>query len=107
MSLPAIRLRYIGQGAAAQHWVAGWPAEDHDEPDQEVAVQKVASGLYDVVGSADEDRDLSQRAQRKLERAADAAEPRQAVLAGDPLPGAEVDENARSTAAGTSEPSGG
>jgi len=36
-------LRYIGQGK----YVVGWPAADHDEPDEKLAKQKIKSGLYE------------------------------------------------------------
>ncbi len=39
------KLRYIGEGS----WVPTWPASDHEEPDEDLAIEKVESGLYEVV----------------------------------------------------------
>ncbi len=39
------RLRYVGADPSTD-WLPGWPASDHDEPDETVAAEKGASGLY-------------------------------------------------------------
>ena len=39
------RLIYTGDDPATQ-WIAGWPASDHDDEDEERVTAKVASGLY-------------------------------------------------------------
>lgn len=44
-----MRLTYHGPEQTADGALPlpeGWPAADHDEPNQEVAAAKVASGLY-------------------------------------------------------------
>ena len=43
------RLRYTGADPAEVGLVPlpeGWPAEDHDEPDDELRERKLASGVY-------------------------------------------------------------
>lgn len=43
-----MELKYIGQGhgLGAIPLPEGWPAQDHDEPDEAVAKAKVESGHY-------------------------------------------------------------
>lgn len=44
-----MKLIYIGKEVpigSAVPLPEGWPAEDHDEPDRDLADAKVASGLY-------------------------------------------------------------
>lgn len=31
----------------------GWPAEDHDEPDDRVAAAKLATGMYEAAGAVE------------------------------------------------------
>lgn len=76
-----IRLRYMGDGPEVQHWIAGWPAEDHDEDDPKRAALKIASGLYKAVVLPD--TDLSKAAQKRLEKAAAAGEEHNAAREGD------------------------
>jgi hypothetical protein len=44
-----MRLVYLPEGDPNEHqqFVPTWPASDHDEPDAELARQKIASGLYE------------------------------------------------------------
>jgi hypothetical protein len=46
-------LRYVGPpaGRGVPPLPEGWPAQDHEEPDPDVAGRKLASGLYQPAGS--------------------------------------------------------
>lgn len=46
-----MKLIYLGTDTASD-WVAGWPAADHEDDDEERAAAKVASGLYRRDGAA-------------------------------------------------------
>lgn len=48
-----MELHYIGadHGLGAIPLPEGWPAEDHEEPDETVAAAKVASGHYEKAGT--------------------------------------------------------
>lgn len=43
MSSEAIKLTYVGENGA---FVAGWPAQDHEEGNEAAAIEKIRSGLY-------------------------------------------------------------
>lgn len=44
-----MKLHYLPEGDpnATQQWLPGQPASDHDEADEELAAEKLQSGLYE------------------------------------------------------------
>jgi hypothetical protein len=51
-----MKLRYIGispvENGGTVPLPEGWPAADHDEDNEELAAQKVASGNYEAIAPA-------------------------------------------------------
>lgn len=58
MSKKTTQLRYIGPDPATVGVVPlpeGWPAADHDEPDEELRKEKLASGKYAAAAANQEE----------------------------------------------------